>query len=170
MSKQLKLRAFEEADIDALHRWFNDAETLSMIGRTPMTYEETKQHVLKMRNENTVIMGVENKENHLIGWTHLSNISHEHGRAEIGVLLAPEYRGQGYGKIAMQSMIKLGFNQLRLHKIFLTTRGLNERAIALYKELGFKVEGNLREHSFINGKYYDTIFMGLLANEWNLIN
>ncbi|GGM20762.1 N-acetyltransferase [Paraliobacillus quinghaiensis] len=165
MSKQLNLRAFEEFDIEKLHSWFNDTETLSMIGRTPMTYEETKQHVSKLRNEKTIIMCIENQEKQ-IGWTHLSNISHEHGRAEIGVLLAPEYRGKGYGEIAMESMIELGFNQLRLNKIFLTTRGINERAIALYKKIGFKVEGNLREHCFINGKYYDTIFMGLLFNEW----
>ncbi|WP_413375953.1 GNAT family N-acetyltransferase [Alkalihalobacillus sp. 1P02AB] len=169
MSKNIKLRAFELFDVSALHHWLNDEESISMVGRTPMTKEETENYVLHLRKENALIMAIENQEKELVGWVHLSNVSHGHGRAEIGLLLAPEFRGHGYGKEAMEEMIKMGFHQLRLHKIYLTTRAINERAIGLYKKLGFQVEGTLRQHSFINGTYYDTIFMGLLASEWNQI-
>ncbi|OIJ14341.1 GNAT family N-acetyltransferase [Anaerobacillus alkalilacustris] len=166
MIGKVKLRAFEHEDIKYLHKWFNNAESISMIGRTPMTFEETEQLVFKMRNAGAVIMGVENNDQELVGWVHFSNMVLEHGRAEIGVLMSPDYRGHGYGKFAMKQMIEMGFNQLRLNKIYLTTRGINERAIALYKKLGFIVEGTLRQHSYINGKYVDTIFMGLLSQDW----
>lgn len=164
---KVQLRAFENEDVKHLHRWFNEKESLSMVGRTPITYDETEQYVLNMRKDNAVIMGIENKEKEFVGWIHLTDISPSHGRAEIGLLLAPEYRGRGYGEDAMKNMIEMGFNQLRLNRMYLTTRGINERAIGLYKKLGFKVEGTLRQHAFINGKYYDTIFMGLLFSEWN---
>ncbi|MEK1832623.1 GNAT family protein [Priestia megaterium] len=44
--------------------------------------------------------------------------------------------------MAMEQMIDLGFKQLRLNKIYLTTRGINEQAIELYKKIGFITEGN----------------------------
>lgn len=49
----VNLRAFESEDMKELHRWFNDADSISMIGRVPRTYEETVQHVEK--NAKTVI-------------------------------------------------------------------------------------------------------------------
>lgn len=166
MEKEVVLRAFEQGDLKQLHRWLNDPESILMVGRTPMTFVETEQYVQKMRNENALILGIENKEQDLVGWIHLTKLYYEHGRAEIGLLIAPESRGHGYGKYAMENMITLAFNQLRLNKVYLTTRGLNKRALGLYEKLGFTVEGTLRQHSFINGKYYDTLFMGVLADEW----
>ncbi|WP_456318364.1 GNAT family N-acetyltransferase [Priestia megaterium] len=114
-----------------------------------------------------LILGIETNEQVLVGWVFLKDIDYAHGRASIGILLSSEARGQGYGQIAMEQMIDLGFKQLRLNKIYLTTRGLNEQAIALYKKIGFVTEGILRNHAYVEGKYVDTYFMGILASEWN---
>ncbi|MFB5677419.1 GNAT family N-acetyltransferase [Paenibacillus terreus] len=162
----IHLRPFETEDIKELHRWSNDPVSLLMVGRVPQTYEQTAQHVEKKRKNGDILLAIENEQNRLVGWIFLKDIEHEHGRAGIGILLAPEARGQGYGKPAMEQMIDLGFYQLRLNKIYLTTRGTNEHAIALYKKIGFVVEGQLRNHAYVNGQYYDTYFMGLLKSEW----
>jgi RimJ/RimL family protein N-acetyltransferase len=164
--QKIHLRPFETEDIKELHRWSNDPVSLSMVGRIPQTYEQTVQHVEKKRQNGDVLLAIENEQNRLVGWIFLKDIEHEHGRAGIGILLAPEARGQGYGRPAMEQMIDLGFHQLRLNKIYLTTRSTNEHAIALYKKIGFTVEGLLRKHAYLNGKYYDTYFMGLLRSEW----
>ncbi|MED4729893.1 GNAT family protein [Aneurinibacillus migulanus] len=160
------LRAFEEEDIADLHCWLNDADSISLVGRVPMTFEETRKHVEHKRQQGDLVLAIENEDKKAVGWIFLQNIEHEHGRASIGILLAPEYRGCGYGKPAMEKMIDIGFKQLRLHKIYLTTRGINQRAIELYQKIGFVVEGQLRQHAYSEGNYYDTYFMGLLADEW----
>ncbi|WP_427127843.1 GNAT family N-acetyltransferase (plasmid) [Priestia megaterium] len=138
-----------------------------MVGRTPLTYEEVVQEVEKKRMNDDLILGIETNEQVLVGWVFLKDIDYAHGRASIGILLSSAARGQGYGQIAMEQMIDLGFKQLRLNKIYLTTRGLNEQAIALYKKIGFVTEGILRNHAYVEGKYVDTYFMGILASEWN---
>ncbi|WP_138417676.1 GNAT family N-acetyltransferase [Aquibacillus sediminis] len=166
MKGNIRLRAFEQEDISSLHHWFNDQESMIMAGRVPMSYEETEEFVLTIKKEGAIVLAIEHDQQGLVGWIHLSNRSMEHGRAEIGLLLDPHYRGQGYGKEAMDAMLDIGFNQLRLHKIFLTTRGINQRAKRLYEKLGFVVEGTLRQHCYVNGNYYDTYFMGILADEW----
>ncbi|SFL53337.1 Protein N-acetyltransferase, RimJ/RimL family [Paenibacillus sp. 1_12] len=163
---KVNLRAFESEDMKELHHWLNDADSIALVGRVPRTYEETVHHVEKKRKNGDLVLAIENEELELIGWTFLQNIEYEHGRASIGILIAPEYRGHGYAGMAMKKMIDIGFKQLRLNKIYLTTRGINERAIGLYQKTGFIIEGQLRNHAFSDGQYYDTYFMGILASEW----
>lgn len=165
-SPGIVLRAFEKRDVLPLHRWMNDEESLVMIGRVPRTLEEVEKLVEKQRAMGDLLLAIENSEAHLSGWVFLTKIEHEHGRAEIGILLAPESRGQGIGEVAMNLMLNIAFNQLRLHRVYLTTRCINQRGIALYQKIGFSIEGRLREHAFVRGKHSDTMFMGILVNEW----
>jgi diamine N-acetyltransferase len=165
-SSDVNLRAFESEDMKELHRWLNDADSIFMIGRVPRTYEETEQHVEKKRKNGDLLLGIENEDLQLVGWIFLQNIEFEHGRASIGILIAPESRGRGYAGLAMRKMIDIGFKQLRLNKIYLTTRGINEQAIGLYRKTGFVIEGQLRNHAYSDGRYYDTFIMGILASEW----
>ncbi|MED4292855.1 GNAT family protein [Priestia megaterium] len=158
---------FETTHIQHLYKWLNDEQAIRMVGRIPLTYEKVVQEVEKKRMNDDLILGIETNEQVLVGWVFLKDIDYAHGRASIGILLSSEARGQGYGQIAMEQMIDLGFKQLRLNKIYLTTRGLNEQAIALYKKIGFVTEGILRNHAYVEGKYVDTYFMGILASEWN---
>ena len=163
---EIVLRAFEKRDIMPLHRWMNDEEALVMIGRVPRSLEEVEKLVEKQRCMGDLLLAIENSEHQLLGWVFLTKIEHEHGRAEIGILLAPESRGQGIGEIAMNLMLGIAFNQLRLHRVYLTTRSINQRGIALYQKIGFSIEGRLREHAFVRGKHSDTMFMGIIVHEW----
>ncbi|AWB46574.1 N-acetyltransferase [Paenibacillus sp. CAA11] len=166
MDKEVTLHAFEMEYVKELHGWLNDPVSISMVGRTPLTYEQTVNHVEEKRQNGDLVLAIKNKEKRLIGWVFLQDIEYEHGRASLGILLAPEARGQGYGKSALEQVIDIGFKQLRLNKIYLTTRGINERAISLYKKVGFIVEGQLRQHAFLEGNYHNTYFMGILASDW----
>ena len=56
---------------------------------------------------------------------------------------------------------------MNLHSIKLQVMSFNERALKCYKKCGFKEIGRIRENSFINGKYYDTIVMDILENEFS---
>lgn len=163
----IALRAFEKSDISHLHRWMNDPESLAMIGRCPLSFEEIEQEVEKHKNAHDLLLVLEQAKSTPLGWVHLSKIELEHGRAEIGILLAPEHRGKGIGKIGMNLILNMAFHQLRLHRVYLTTRSINKRGIALYQKLGFSIEGRLREHAFVSGEHHDTFIMGILSREWN---
>ena len=77
-----------------------------------------------------------------------------------------EYRGQGYGTEAVKLILDFGFNYLNLNNIKLDLKEFNQRALACYKKCGFKEYGRRRKCNFINGKYYDTIEMDILAEEF----
>ena len=54
----------------------------------------------------------------LIGYGGLENIQWENRLAEISILIAPEYRGKGYGAEAVAGILGRGFGQLNLYGIW----------------------------------------------------
>ncbi len=83
-------------------------------------------------------------------------------KAELRKLIGePDMRGRGYGKRATRLWINYGLQELGLQKIYLNTLSNNIRNIRINEELGFSVEGILRNEVYIEGKYQDIIRMGL---------
>ena len=79
----------------------------------------------------------------------------------VGVGLLPEFRGKGIGRKLMQRTIGAAF-AFGLTRIELTVRENNVNAIALYKSLGFEVEGLHRNAVCIEGQYENLHSMALL--------
>lgn len=77
-----------------------------------------------------------------------------------------EYWNKGFGSDAMKTLIHYLFQTMNLNRVQLDTWSGNEQAIRSYEKCGFIVEGRMRNHSFVDGKYYDTVVMGLLKKEF----
>lgn len=77
-----------------------------------------------------------------------------------------EYWGQGYGKEALSILLNYAFQELNLHRVSLRVFSFNEKAIKLYKNLGFKEEGNSRQSLYRNGHWHDILHMGILKEEF----
>lgn len=92
---------------------------------------------------------------------------------EIGIFIGDSnYRFNGYGREALNLLLDYGFNYLNLDNIYLEIISFNEIAINCYKNVGFRETYRYRENYFLNGKYYDTIYMKILKSEFtgNYIN
>ena len=63
-------------------------------------------------------------------------------------------------------MLKHGFKELNLNRIFLRVYEINLRGIRSYEKAGFKQEGRLRQDRFMDGKYIDVLLMSVLRSEW----
>jgi RimJ/RimL family protein N-acetyltransferase len=70
------------------------------------------------------------------------------------------------GTEATQLVLKYGFEQLQLHRVSLRMLAYNERAITSYEKAGFKREGIERESALVDGRWYDDVMMGAVADEW----
>ena len=80
-----------------------------------------------------------------------------------------QYWNRGYGSDAMRVLLRLAFDKLNLHRIWLHVYDYNPRAIASYEKCGFKREGVLREQRFYGGKHHDIVVMGILEDEYRAI-
>jgi RimJ/RimL family protein N-acetyltransferase len=79
----------------------------------------------------------------------------------LGVALLPEFRGQALGGRLMRQTLDAA-RALGLHRVELTVREDNKSAIALYKKIGFEIEGLLRDAIRVDGTYGNVVLMGLL--------
>ena len=77
-------------------------------------------------------------------------------------------RGKGYGKQAMQAVMKWCFEDLQLERLYLDHYTGNPAA-GLYLSLGFQYEGVLRRNCRKNGKLYDVHLMSMLKEEYEAL-
>ena len=59
------------------------------------------------------------------------------------------------------------FHERRYQKCNLGVYAFNERALGLYRRLGFQEEGRLRRNYFTNGEYHDEILLGMTREEFD---
>ncbi len=74
--------------------------------------------------------------------------------------------GRGLGTEATELMVGHAFERLVLHRVGLTVFSYNMRAIRAYEKVGFRIEGRLRDAIQREGRYFDEVQMGILADEW----
>lgn len=87
-------------------------------------------------------------------------------RVEFGIGVLKEYWGYGIGKNLLKELIHWA-DSSGIRKITLHVLETNDTAKKLYENLGFQVEGILREDKFLSdGNYYNTIVMGRI-NDMN---
>jgi RimJ/RimL family protein N-acetyltransferase len=79
-----------------------------------------------------------------------------------GIVISEQFCGLGLGRKIMDYLIEWANSNGITKKISLVTREDNDRAIALYKKMGFEEEGILKKENYINGVYYNTVMMSLI--------
>ena len=82
--------------------------------------------------------------------------------ASIGMAVHEDYQGRGVGTALMAAMVELADRWLNLHRVDLEVYTDNARAIHLYENYGFAIEGTLRDFVFRDGAYVDAYAMARL--------
>ena len=156
-------------DVEQFTEWLNDFEITDYIGRSAYitTLEGEKQYLEENLNKNYNFFIITLKEDKLIGTVGLENYDAINRTATLGIFIGDkDYRNEGYGTEAIKMVLDYGFNYLNLNNIKLDLMSFNERALKCYTKCGFKEYGRRRNCKYINGKYYDSIEMDILANEF----
>ncbi len=103
----------------------------------------------------------------MIGTTGFHEIDWRNRHGEFGIVIgAKEFWNRGFGADAVRTLVGFGFGELNLERIMLRVYDDNLRAIRCYEKAGFTLEGRLRRDRYHNGRYSDTLLMGVLRSEW----
>jgi len=113
----------------------------------------THQFVAAVREENggETIIGT-------AGLTVASNPRLRH-TATVGIMVHKDYQSAGVGTRLMEALLDIADNWLMLIRVELEVFVDNERAINLYRKLGFVIEGTIRKAAIRNGEYTDEYVM-----------
>jgi L-phenylalanine/L-methionine N-acetyltransferase len=81
---------------------------------------------------------------------------------ELGIGIAREWQGRGLGQRLIARLLDWADNWAGVLRVELTVHADNDRAIALYRSMGFVEEGRHRAYALKNGRYVDAFFMARL--------
>lgn len=79
-------------------------------------------------------------------------------------------RGAGIGLQMINAVLKIGFAEMKLHRISLGVFDFNHAAIRCYEKAGFIREGLLRDARKYQDSYWNLIEMSMLEDEWKRMN
>lgn len=164
--KRVTLRRVEPADHQLILRWQNDPVVYRMMDYVrPFSAEDIKASEERAVEEgHPFIVEVEGRPLGRIG---LNNFRPRDRMASLYVFLGErDLWGKGYGRDAIMTLLRYGFDTLNLRQVELWSLADNDRAIRLYKSCGFTEEARLRDRSFKEGHYVDHLIMSITADEF----
>lgn len=168
---KVTLRPLKNEDSATLYDWINHRE--QVLWNAPycpvaeLSHESWFSRIVN--NKDNVIFGIVlNEADKLIGSCQLHSIHPVHRSAELQIRIGEvSERGKGYGTDAVRLLQQFAFEDLNLHRVFLTVKANNIAALKIYEKCGFKHEGVQRRAAFIDGKYHDLVMMSILREEFS---
>ena len=135
----------------------NKQDTLNFISQTNQSYS----------NSNDLVFGIilKNKQK-LIGSIGMHKINHIHSSCELGYVINDKFWNKGYMTESVQTIVKFGFNELKLNRIIARIRLANITSQKVLEKNGFIKEGLLREEMLVKGKYVDHFLFSILEKDF----
>jgi RimJ/RimL family protein N-acetyltransferase len=172
----IELMFFERSDFDQLIEWSGDEAFLMQWAgwsfQYPLTVEQLEKYIVGSNDigisDKLIFKAVDTGTGRAVGHLSLGAIERNNRSARIGRVLvgSSAERGKGIGEKLMQAALKIGFEQLHMHRISLGVFDFNESAIRCYEKTGFQREGLHRDAARYRDKYWNMIEMGVLEHEW----
>lgn len=168
--EKVGLRAIEKEDLPLLMEWRNQPE----YRRYFREYRELSSgHQANwfesrvMKDSSTEMFAiVDLKTGELIGACGLCYIDWINRNADFSIYIGKDgvYIDDVYAVDAAKVMMKYGFEELNLHRIWAEIYDFDEKKQEMFKTLGFELEGRHKEQHWTEGKWCDSLYYGILKN------
>ncbi len=172
----IKLEYFGKEDFKQLIEWVNSEHLLTnwagSLFRFPLNEDSLEWYIQDTNDLETsdalIYKAVEIETNKTVGHISLGGISRKNKAARISrVLISDEARGKGYCDKMTNAILKIGFEDLQLHRISLGVYDFNRAAIRCYEKCGFVREGLMRDVLlYEDNTFWSLLEMGILEDEW----
>jgi len=170
IGKKIYLRAFKPGDEEMIARIENHPDPrLTLFYALPTTLAQQLDKIHKFTEDpNSIIFTICRKEdNEPVGQTALFRIDWIGRMAVFYIGIADkENWSVGFGSEATELVVEYCFKTLNLNRIQLHVAVENEAAVKVYKRVGFKIEGTLRQAMYHEGRYSDFFVMGILRSDY----
>lgn len=172
VGERVRLRGVRDEDLPHLARWEMDLATIATLTSwvVPPSEAAARERIGKWvaNDKDDVGFAIETVADPpvLVGSIHLLGARPKDRCATLGIALAREHVGCGYGTDATRVIVDYGFREMGLHRIQLAVAPFNRAGIRAYEKAGFVEEGRHRDAVWHDGRWYDEVLMSLLDHEW----
>jgi len=173
--RKVELRPVQEEDAVILQKWYMDKDfRMAYDAYESIELEAIKADIREVqgglydpRLNKLMFMVLRLRDQQPIGICCLRNIDRCNGNAEVLLGIGDkDMRLAGYGLDLLIVLLDLAYDDLGLEKTYMKILENQPYGIQNAMKFGYKAEGHLRRHAFIDGKYINLFILGLLKSEY----
>jgi RimJ/RimL family protein N-acetyltransferase len=163
---EVTLRPMTYDDMPHLMRWGSEPDFRHyQWGQKPgaFTEKDARTWIERMSRPGDSACWVIEHGGRAIGFVNYRDLHPKGKSAEIGIGIGErDLWGKHLGRDALQALLRYLFDELGLHRVGLATVAFNDRAISMYKAVGFEVEGIERDGVGSADGFVDDVKMGIV--------
>ena len=170
--ERVRLRPFEERDLEAMAAYRGDAEVCRFLPFEPQSPDDIRGRIgylfgsTTLEGERGGVVLVIERDGTVIGDLVLFHLDADAGSAEIGWVLSPAASGRGLATEAVRALIDTAFDVYGLRRLTAQIDADNVRSAALAERLGMRREAHFVENEWFKGRWSDLLVYAVLDHEW----
>jgi diamine N-acetyltransferase len=164
----ITLRALEPTDLDTLYQWENDT-ALWVVSDTVAPYSrEALWHYLEQYTGDIYaqrqlrLMVTLNQDGTPVGTVDFLNFDPLNNRAELGLFIAPEHRGKGLGRQALDLLTAYSREHIGLRQLYVFIAVDNEVCLNLFEDYGYRRVGIINSWVKRGNTYRDVALLQMV--------
>jgi len=173
-TERLDLRPHRMDDLDDLLAFHSDPDVVRYVPWPVRDREQTRAALKVKLTQDALtepgqwlVLAIELRETStVIGEVLLKWASETSRQGELGYALHTGYHGRGLATEAANAVLRLGFEDLGLHRICANVINGNAASAKLLTRLGLRQEAHLVENVLFKGAWCDELVFALRAQEW----
>ena len=173
-TERLLLRAFRPDDLDAVHSMFGREDVSRYLNWEPMSREQAAsllerrltQTKVEQEGDGLAFVLEERSSGRYVGEVILRWISEGSRQGEIGWSLHPDAQGKGYATEAARELLRLGFEDMGLHRIVAECDPRNLASIRIMERLGMRREADHVDAMWLKGEWVGSTIFAILEDDW----
>lgn len=170
-TERLMLRDFHPDDFQAIHAYASDPDVTRFMFYGPRSEADTRAYLdrviaTQQAQPRTVweLAIVERADERVIG---ACDLTLEPGdEADLGFVLARERWRRGYATEAAREMLRAGFEELGLRRIFATCDVANHASAHVLEKAGLRQEATLERHKFAKDTWWTSYLYAIVVEDW----
>ena len=171
---RMTLRPYQASDLPALHAMFGREDVCRYLPWAPMDLDQArakieqrlKQHRIDAEGQAIVLAAVESATGRHVGEFMLRLSNAESRQGEVGWSLHPDAHGRGLATEGAREMLRIGFEELGLHRITAGCDPRNEASLRVMERLGMRREAEFIESWLLKGEWVGEVVCAVLESEW----
>ena len=167
-NEQITLRALEPTDLDTLYRWENDTALWAVSDTTAPYSREALWHYLEgytgdiYAQRQLRLMITLSADGTPVGTIDFLNFDPLNNRAELGLFIDGNYRGQGLGRQALDLLTAYARDHIGLRQLYVFIALDNEVCLKLFEDYGYSRVGVLKSWVKRGSTYRDVALLQML--------
>ena len=177
--RKVKLRNLEPQDAEVLQKWYMDKafrqayDAYESIALDSILDEiaQSSNDIYDPRTTKLTYLVLRERDDVPIGVCCLRDIDRMNGNAELLLGIGEkDMRLAGFGLDLLIVLLDYAYGELGLQKTYM--RILESQPYGLQNALkfGYKAEGHLRNQAFVDGKYINVFFLGMLKQDYEKLS